>query len=48
MAAPEYSIPLYDDGKHNDWGISDGIFGMQIEQLSLGDQAIYSFTVVLI
>ena len=41
----EFSLPLYDDGKHNDWGIGDGIFGAQIDSLNLGFQAEYSFTI---
>ena len=41
----EYSLNLYDDGEHNDWGIGDNLFGTPTTPFSLGDHIDYSFTI---
>ena len=40
----EYSLQMFDDGKHNDWGFGDGIYGVSVGPFSLGDHLDYSFS----
>lgn len=41
----EYSLQLFDDGQHNDWGVGDDIYGIPIGPFSLGDHLDYNFSV---
>jgi hypothetical protein len=41
----EYSLEMFDDGEHNDWGTGDGIYGIPVGSFALGDHLEYSFSV---
>ncbi|MGB8319367.1 MAG: T9SS type A sorting domain-containing protein, partial [Ignavibacteriaceae bacterium] len=41
----EYSLQMFDDSRHNDWGSEDGIYGVSLGPFMLGDHIDYYFSV---
>ena len=41
-SSPSVTVPMYDDGAHNDGAAGDGVFGAQIPAFPSGTQVIYS------